>query len=426
MHRFLLFFLSLFLFVSNAYSDISVGFSRRDITPPINTPSAGYVKRQGCGMTGIHDPLLATALSIKTDDHFVVFCSVDHLGFLYEMVQAVSQIVKTTPGLEKCEIFLGSSHTHSGGGAFLNIPVIGCALAGTFDREITAFYIHQTARAIIEATKNMQPAKIGIGYGNAEWLATYRATYPLDQKPVGDIALIKITTPDDRPLACLFNFAVHPTLLTWENRLFSADFVCDARLAIQTRLGHHVIPLFFNGAQADINPAPTFERVKLLPFDKTARMGRALAKEVIKLWENTPTSSNLTLTTKKHTYTFDVKQHKSQPPLPIQSYRSELNLIVLNKKHAFLTIPGELSCIYDRRLKAFGKDLGFTNVSILGLTNDAHGYIITPEAWNHHTAESYKCWGGANYGEEIEEKAKAMMSTAQGRKTLFADEQNTN
>ena len=172
-----------------------------------------------------------------------------------------------------------------------------------------------------------------------------------------------------------------------------------------------MVPLFFNGAQGDINPAPTFERIKLLPFDKTARLGRALAKQVMHIWKKTPTSKKLTITTQKHPYTFAVVLHKEQAPLPIKSYRSELNLILLNKKHAFITIPGELSCIYDRRLKTFGKDLGYTNVSILGLTNDAHGYIITPEAWCNRTAESYKCWGGETYGDMIAEKTEALLQS---------------
>ena len=91
------------------------------------------------------------------------------------------------------------------------------------------------------------------------------------------------------------------------------------------------------------------------------------------------------------------------------NYKSELNVIILNDTHAFITIPGELSCLYDKSLKVFGQTLGFTNVSIFGLTNDAHGYIILPESWRHKTMESGLSFGGEDYGDLTEMRAKTLL-----------------
>ncbi len=412
-------FLSLFLFalsfINFCFADIYVGFGQSDITPPVGTPSAGYQKREGAPMQGVHDPLLASAISIQTEDTKLIFCSVDHLGYLFDMTQEVMAKVRATPGLEEWQIFIGSSHTHSGGGAFIDIPEVGEALAGKFDPLVRSLYIERAAEAIIASTKKLEKAKVGIGYGNAKWLTCYRATCPENEEPVGDFAVIKVTTTDDRPLACLFNFGVHPTILSWQNRLFSADFICEARLALKKKLGASLFPLFFNGAQGDVNPAPTYARIQLLPFDKATRMGRALAKEVASVYKRIATSDQLTLQILKHPYTFEVVQHEGAPALPIKEYQSELNLLVWNQKHAFVTVPGELSCTFDRRIKEFGKRLGYTNVSILGLTNDAHGYIITQEAWEAKTEESSKSWGGPHYGERIETKIEDLL--VQGHKT---------
>jgi hypothetical protein len=79
--------------------------------------------------------------------------------------------------------------------------------------------------------------------------------------------------------------------------------------------------------------------------------------------------------------------------------------------HAFITIPGELSSTYDQYLKETGKDLGYTHVSILGLTNDAHGYMITPEAWDEQTYEASICFGGKFYGERIANQSKYLLET---------------
>ncbi len=70
---------------------INVGIGKTNITPPIGTPSAGYTERKGEGMQGIHDPLLAIALFIDNEEKQIVLCSVDHLGFTYEMVQEITK-----------------------------------------------------------------------------------------------------------------------------------------------------------------------------------------------------------------------------------------------------------------------------------------------------------------------------------------------
>ena len=89
--------------------------------------------------------------------------------------------------------------------------------------------------------------------------------------------------------------------------------------------------------------------------------------------------------------------------------RSELNLLVLDHRHALLTVPGELSTIYDADLRRFGRWLGYQQLTVLGLTDDAHGYIITPESFRHRTYESTVSFGGELYGEWIESAAYALL-----------------
>lgn len=125
---------------------VNVGIGKSEITPPIGTPSAGYAERKGEGMEGTHDPLLAIALFIDNGEKKIVFCSVDHLGFTYEMVQEIVNQIHQIPMLENCELYIASSHTHSGGGAYLNIPMIGERLAGAYNSEITHFYIKKRLR----------------------------------------------------------------------------------------------------------------------------------------------------------------------------------------------------------------------------------------------------------------------------------------
>lgn len=387
---------------------INVGIGKTDITPPIGTPSAGYTERKGEGMQGIHDPLLAIALFIDNEEKQIVLCSVDHLGFTYEMVQEITKKIHTHTELKGCEIFIASSHTHSGGGAYLNIPVLGASLAGTYSPQTTQFYIDQTVEAIHQAYYHQIPAKIGIGYEKAETLSQYRGLWPKDIIPLDDVTIIKVTHLDDTPLAVLFNYPLHPAVLKSQNRLFSADFVGYARNHLQSSLGSNVCPIYFNGAQGDIIPVIFNENDR---FDACDHLGKSLAETVKKIWDKTTTNDSLQIDTQKESYAFNPQATPFGLALPLDVYKSEMNLIVFNRTHAFITIPGELSCLYDKRLKNTGNRLGFSHVSFFGLTNDAHGYIILPESWQHKTFESGLSFGGEYYGDITEKRAEILLNT---------------
>lgn len=400
----------LFALIIPTFSDaaINVGIGKTDITPPIGTPSAGYGERKGEGMQGIHDPLLAIALFIDNGEKKIVFCSVDHLGFTHEMVQEIVRQVHCVPQLEQCEVYIASSHTHSGGGAYLNIPQVGQSLAGSYNFEITQFYLGRTVEAIIQATQNLIPSKIGIGYGKTGNLSKYRGLWPTDITPLADVAVIKITKLDNTPFAILFNYAIHPTVLKSQNRLFSSDFVGYARDHLQSVFGPQVQPIYFNGAQGDVIPAIHNEENR---FASCEYLGRSLAETVEKIWNEVEVHDSLDIKTQSEPYSFKPQATPFGLSLPIDQYKSEMNVIILNQLHAFITIPGELSSIYDQRLKEIGKKLGYTHVSIFGLTNDAHGYIILPESWKHKTFESRLSFGGENYGELTKNRAENILKS---------------
>ncbi|HSX38880.1 MAG TPA: neutral/alkaline non-lysosomal ceramidase N-terminal domain-containing protein [Chlamydiales bacterium] len=390
-----------------AMAAVSAGVGKAEITPSIGTPSAGYTERKGEGMEGIHDPLLAIALFIDNGEKKIVFCSVDHLGFTYDMVQEIAKQIHTHSELKDCEIFVGSSHTHSGGGAYLNIPVLGASLAGNYDANTTRAYIDKTCDAILQAYHHQTPAKIGIGYGEAAPVSQYRGLWPKDIAPLNSVTIIKVVHSDGSPLAVLFNYPVHPTVLKSQNRLFSADFVGYARDHLQSSIGSNIQPIYFNGAQGDIIPAIFNEENR---FDSCDRLAKSLANTVKAIWETTDTSDTFQIATQKESYSFKPQPTPFGLALPVDHYTSEMNVIVLNKLHAFITMPGELSCLYDKSLKTMGNKLGFEHVSILGLTNDAHGYIILPESWQHKTFESGLSFGGENYGDTMGKRAENLLN----------------
>lgn len=385
-------------------ASLVVGIGKTEITPPIESPSAGYARTTN--MIGVHDPLYAIALFIETEEKQIAFCSVDHLGFNYEMVQKVIEEVHSKQDLSNCEIYIASSHTHSGGGGYLNIPVLGEHLAGPYNANLLQLYVKQTARAIIEASKKRVPAKIGIGYGSAQDVSRYRGVWPVEATPLSNVTVIKVTSIDDSPLAVLFNYPVHPTILDSKNLLFSADFVGYAREYLAQEHGQAI---YFNGAQGDI--VPYIENIDDR-FASCDVLGKALAETVQKILQSINTKDSIDIKTNRYVYSFKPQSTPFGLTLPIEQYDSEINLIVFDKCHAFVTIPGELSCFYDRRFKELGKEFGY-RVSVFGLVNDAHGYIIPPNAFNHTSIEARLSFGGKYYAEFIEQKVLSLLKDSE-------------
>lgn len=411
-------FVAIFLLALQADAEVKVGIGTGDVTPPIGTPSAGYGARHGAGMKGVHDPLQATAIIIDNGEKKIAFVGVDHLGLGAGIIQKIKKAVADSGKLASCDIYIGSSHTHAGGGAFLDVPMIGEILAGKYNPAAVQVYIDGTVKAILAATEKMEPAKIGIGHGKVDNLNGYRAGWPPNIQTVPDVAIIKMTHPDGSPLAVLFNYAAHPTVLGASNMEFSADFVGYARNHLRQALGDKVQAVFINGAQGDVSPRPPGQGDG---FAKCDAMGKTLADAVKQIWDGTEVADAIKIKTLNETYLLEPKPTASGTPVPLPAQNTEMNIIVFDDVHAFVTIPGELSCIYDGDIKRFGGWLGYKDVSILGLTNDAHGYIIMPEAWRHITYESTVSFGGEMYGEIVKNKAFALLHTMEPAGALHAD-----
>ena len=401
---------ALALFAPGAlYGELRAGAGTADITPPIGTPSAGYGDRVGAGMEGVHDPLLATALAIDDGERRVVLAGVDHLGFDHVMVEEVAAGVRERTGDGALEIFLSSSHTHAGGGAFLDIPGLGPALAGKFDPAARKLYVDGAIEAVAKAIAVLEPARIGIAYGSAPELNAYRGDWPPNVETPKDVAVLKVVDAEGEPLAVWFNYAAHATVLPGrENMRFSADFVGYARDALREALGSEVVAVYSNGAQGDVSPRPP-ESAGDDMWRRAEAMGRALAAEVLEVWRGAGTADTLKVEIARHPYEIEVKPTSNGVALPFASRASEVSLLVLDDVHALVGVPGELSAIYDADVERFGRWLGFERVTILGLTNDAHGYIITPESFRHRTYESTVSFGGELYGERVESMIYALL-----------------
>lgn len=389
-----------------AAKKLLAGAGKADITPPTGTPLAGYGGRLGKASTGVHDPCEARALIIDNGVEKIAFVSVDHLGYDHAMIERVRAQAADKAGLAPERIFVMSSHTHSGGGAYLEpFPI----LAGKFDPKIRDFYSDRAAEAVIAAARTMRPARLAIGAGSVPGLSRFRSNWPphamADKTIDPEVGVLRVDdAATGKPMAVLFNFAAHPTVLGEKNFQFSADYVGYARAKLEQMIGGDVLAIFANGAQGTVAPRP-FQGSD--EWQRCENMGTILAAEVFKVIHMIRPQEWMEL---KFTRTPLTLKTQLPPKMPVQvklpeSQASEMSAIAFDRKYAFVTIPGELSSLLNQQVKERGRLLGFESTFLLGLTNDAVGYIITEDEYRHGTYESSISLFGPAFGGFITNEA---------------------
>lgn len=378
------------------------GVGRSDITPPVGTPLAGYGARLSKPSVGVHDPTEARALIIDNGAEKIAFLTVDHLGFDHAMVERIRERVGKATGLAPDHLFVMSSHTHSGGGAYLELLPI---LAGRYDAGIREAYCERAARAVIAASQTMKAARVAFGAGRCEGISRFRSSWPPNGPVDPEVGVIRVDAIDTgKPLAVLINFAAHPTVVGDKNFEFSADYVYYARRALERMIGGEVMALFANGAQGTIAPR-AFQGKD--DWERAENVGTILAAEAFKVTLTLTPQDELEIKLVRSTF-----QAKTQlpPRAPVkitlpETYDTEVSAISFDNRIAFVTIPGELSSILNLQVKERGKLLGFEKTFLLGLTNDALGYLLSEDEYRHGTYESSISLFGPAFGSFITNEA---------------------
>ena len=391
---------------SNAQGKLTAGVAKSDITPPVGTPLAGYGGRMAKPSTGVHDPTEARALIIDNGTEKIAFVSVDHLGFDHGMIERIRGIASEGTQIRTDRIYIMSSHTHSGGGSYMEmLPLLANALAGKFDPRTRGFYEQRTAEAIIAANKVLKPARIAIGAGEARGISRFRSNWPPEGPVDPEVGLIRVdSVATGKPMAVLMNFAAHPTILGADNMTFSADFVGYARNALERMLGGDTMAIFANGAQGTIAPR-AFQGDDA--WERAENVGTILATEAFKITLMIKPQDSVDINLVRTPLTLKIVPTSVFPPgmtYPA-SYESEISVVSFDNRFAFVAIPGELGSILNFQVKDRGKMLGFEKTFLLGLTNDALGYIITEDEYRHKTYESTISLFGPTFGSTIANEA---------------------
>lgn len=398
-------FLLLLLYVAVASSVIaaesgdiwSVGIARIDITPKDSLWLAGYAARDHAAEKTMH-PLWAKALTFEDAlGNQGVLVTTDLLGFPKKLSDDIRDALKTTYGLERAQIILSSSHTHSG-------PVLQDALFDVYplnesQKEKIAAYSRQLKYDIIRlvglALGEAAPANLFAENGVVRFQVNRRNNDSSTLESLADL-----NGPNDYAVpvlgvkqggelvAAAFGYACHATVLSGYE--WSGDYPGFAQLELEEDFPG-LTALFFAGCGADMNPLPR----------RKVGLAKQYGKELAAAAENVLESRNKFLTSELQTAYAEIDLFFSEPPSdealtrlsengnPYQRRWAQRMLAQIENgqrleasypypvqvwrmgEQALVALGGEVVVDYAIQLKRiFGQD-----IFVIGYANDVMGYI---------------------------------------------------
>lgn len=279
-----------------------VGVGREKITPAEPMWMAGYASRNEPFQDVLTDLWVKALLLEDATGRKALLVTLDLVGIERTLSQEICDKLQNRFGLERAQISIATSHTHSG-------PVVGKNLRPIHFYQLTQQ--HQTKvldysdwlqdqilKAAQQAFDNRQPGRLSWGSGSASF-ATNRRNNPEPEVParrasgslVGpvdhSVPVLLFQDAADRPLAIVFGYACHATVLSGYR--ITGDYPGYAQMEIESRFPG-CIALFWAGCGADQNPLP--RRTEELAEHYGRSLGVAV-EAVIKTHQLRPISGDL-------------------------------------------------------------------------------------------------------------------------------------
>ncbi len=256
-------------------SSILAGAAESEITPIDSQFLFGYphVERYS---TGVHDPLLSSALALSDGAATVLFIANDIIFVDKRLTQQARERIEQETGVPGGNIMIAATHTHSG-------PITVDHLSNRDDPIVPKAdpaYLERLEEGIVEAgiaaVRAMQPAEIGLSIADATGIGTNRR----DPEGPSDLAVpvLSARTEKGEPIGCMLICSMHPTVLHEDSTLVSADFPGMARRYLKRELlGESVPVVYFTGPEGNQSPRHV---TRGNTFAEAERIGTILGKAV--------------------------------------------------------------------------------------------------------------------------------------------------
>ncbi len=267
-------------------SGLLAGVARTDITPPVGVAQMNWGSQTHVRAVGI-DPagMKATALVLSDGEQKFAMVDVDRI-LVSGLEPAIAEASRRT-GIPAEHIRIGATHTHAG--------VVVSPVKGPPGFDLTPLVdmaeryrftlVDKIAGIIAEADRRLQPAHINGGRGEGTININRRVRADGDRPPaVGrnpagfvdrELIVFRIDDAQGQPLAVVANYQCHGTVLAYENKYISPDWIGMTRATVEQAFPG-ALSLVFQGAAGNQGPVEGFSGDLAVAH----RLGRTLGHQI--------------------------------------------------------------------------------------------------------------------------------------------------
>ena len=358
---------------------LQVGVSKAVINPPLGAFIAG--DKQNRRFTGVLDSLYVKAAVFYDGNESFALVTVDSIGLLYQDLLKIREKVGTMDlgiPFSPENIVISSTHTHSGP------DVVGLwgedYTQSGVDPDYMDFLVKTTAEQIQIAASKLENASAK--YGSTEYGHNWVANI-CEEEIDRSVTVLQFLNDKGQNLLSLTNFACHPTYLDAVYNEVSADYVAGFYQEMEKQLGGEHI--FLQGAIGGwIQPID-----KGIPYTEVLQRGSGLANTAISALIEGKNLQSASLSFRSKKIDLPVENEAWQQLAAagiIQRAISEVletEVVWFSIGEAnFATHPGETAPVFGLQTKAMMPE---GPQFVLGLGQDALGYIVKPEYFEDPT-----------------------------------------
>lgn len=228
-------------------ANMRIGFSKMDITPPVGTELGGYAGYRPC--SGVHDMLHSRAVVLEQDNVRYALVQLELMCVDEALFERIAQAVEPL-GIAKERLIVCAIHSHAApqgsvpGEGPLDLVNNSCIVNREAFTDYMLSVVFAAAAACKDAAENLEAFQVRAARGLRPQVGSERHT---GARPGGDLTVIQCRTESGRSLI-LYNFPCHPTVLSADNLLVSADCAGGVEEKLDADMA-----VFLNGAAGDIS-----------------------------------------------------------------------------------------------------------------------------------------------------------------------------
>ncbi len=261
---------------------LQAGVAVRDVSPRMPMFLVGYPHVARIS-TGVHDPLLASALCLRNATGAVLLVAVDILFLSAATARALKRRIAGETGVLEEAIFISCTHTHSGPVTMDNLAWRDDPCVPPVDPAYLALITDGIADAAREAARTPHEVEIAWGTTNARGAGSNRLAPDGVTDPEVGLLAVRIknsqrATRNSQLLALATVYGMHPTVLHEDSTLVSADFPGYTRQHLREALGEELVVVYYNAPCGNQSPRYT---VTGQTFAEAERLGRMLGERIL-------------------------------------------------------------------------------------------------------------------------------------------------